>query len=384
MKEKLLILTSRFPYPLEKGDKLRLYQQIISLSKSFDCYLFALHEKEMSKQEIEALAPYLKGSLVLKQSFLKRYWQLFKAIFNKLPFQVSYFYNASDHKKLTKQIELWGIDKIYCQLIRMSPYCTGLKQTKFLDLMDAMSLAMKNRYQTEKWYTKWLYRWEYKKTKRFEKNQINKFKTSFIISQRDQEFIGNDEIIIVKNGVDNVYFYPQKTEKIYDLCFVGNMQYPPNKKAAIFLAQKILPKLPKDTKLLIAGANPSKEIIHLASEQITVSGWMDDIRKAYWESKIMIAPLFSGAGQQNKILEAMASGIPCITTSMVNASILAKNQEEILELNTASEMIEAYKKLIKNSKKQAEIAKNARNFIEKNYHWHLENQKLIENIKNNN
>ena len=112
------------------------------------------------------------------------------------------------------------------------------------------------------------------------------------------------------------------------------MSYPPNIEAAIFLCKKIKPLIDKEYKLckiLIGGTNPTKKIKNLENEQIHVSGRVEDIRNLYSIGKVFIAPMFIGSGLQNKLLEAMAMGIPCITTRYLilvgisNLEIISKN-----------------------------------------------------------
>ncbi|MDV7396817.1 glycosyltransferase, partial [Arthrospira platensis SPKY1] len=98
--------------------------------------------------------------------------------------------------------------------------------------------------------------------------------------------------------------------------------------AAIYLAKAILPALKSDfseIRLLIAGARPDRRVKALATESVMVSGWMEDIRDAYSKTGIFVSPIFTGIGQQNKILEAMSMKIPVITTSSVNNAIGAEN-----------------------------------------------------------
>ena len=88
--------------------------------------------------------------------------------------------------------------------------------------------------------------------------------------------------------------------------------------------QDILPLLIKkypSIKILIAGARPTALVQSLASENVTITGWVEDIRVAYASAKIFVAPLFLGSGLQNKILEAMAMSIPCVTTTLVNNAV---------------------------------------------------------------
>ena len=113
------------------------------------------------------------------------------------------------------------------------------------------------------------------------------------------------------------------------------MNYPPNIKAAIFLCEEILPRLEKKYRpcnVLIGGTNPNKRIKKLKNKNIDVSGRVNDIRELYNSGHIFLAPMFIGTGLQNKLLEAMAMGLPCITTTLANDALLA-NEKQIITDN---------------------------------------------------
>ena len=100
----ILYFTSRFPYPINKGDKLRSFYQIKELSKSHEIHLISLSEKSISEKNILALNKYCKSITIYKMNFFKRIFNLFKTLFNNKPFQVNYFYHYSIQKKINNKI----------------------------------------------------------------------------------------------------------------------------------------------------------------------------------------------------------------------------------------------------------------------------------------
>jgi glycosyltransferase involved in cell wall biosynthesis len=163
------------------------------------------------------------------------------------------------------------------------------------------------------------------------------------------------------------------------------MNYPPNIAAAIFLVEEILPKLKSqfpNVTVLIAGANPSTEVLNLATESITVSGWMNDIREAYCESRVFVAPMFIGAGMQNKILEAMSSELPVITTTLAAEAFKEKNLSKVLEANSSFEFAKAIQYYLLNEGAQISDGKKNRIYVEEKYSWKISNLKLEQCISN--
>lgn len=385
---KLLILTSRFPYPVERGDKLRIFHQIVGLSKYFEIILVALSDFEVEKKDYEVVKPYCKSIHVFRLNKKKVILKTGFSLLGNKPMQVNYFYNKKIQKSIDNLISQEQPDRIYCQLIRMAEYIKDQPIPKVLDYMDGFSVNTKRWSLRAPFWQKWLWKMEAKKLKEYEQTIYHKFDGHTIISAQDKMAMGlvnGMDVRVLPNGVDTDFFVNKnKIEKAYQLIFVGNMGYQPNIKAARFLVEEILPLVQNEIKnlnVLIAGARPSTEVKRLASSSVKISGWVEDIRDAYAAGFIFCAPLFLGAGQQNKILEAMAMGIPCITTPMVNNAIGAKEGAEILLAEKPIEFAEAILKLWEDEEKREKMAIEAHSFVCKNYSWDFYVKELEKLIK---
>ncbi len=383
-REKLLILSSRFPFPLEKGDKLRLYHQIVSLSEHFDIYLFSLSDEDVNPTDVDALRPYCKEIKIERIAKWRCYFNLFVgALFRGLPLQVGYFYSSRAKQVLDQFIEAFGIEKVYCQLIRMTEYIKDSSLLKHLDYMDAFSMGVKRRKENAFWL-KPILTVEYFRVKKYERKIFPFFNSHSIIADADRQYIFGadaDKVEILANGVETNFFKSNELiERKYDVLFVGNMSYPPNIAAVIFLIEKVMPLVwlrKPNCKVLIAGATPDKSVQRLASDLVKVSGWMDDIRMAYWESKVFVAPMFLGSGLQNKLLEAMAVGLPCITTDVANRSLKA-SPGVVRIANNATDFTKQIHALLidKNIEVQNQVL-DAKSFVMEQYGWDSHNRRLV-------
>jgi sugar transferase (PEP-CTERM/EpsH1 system associated) len=379
-RKKIAILLSRFPYPLDKGDKLRAFHQIRFLHAHHDIYLFALTTHSISLEEKNALLPYCKQITIYKLSIFSSFWNILISLFKNRPIQVGYFFSASVYQQWKKAILQLQPHLIYCQLSRTALYAKDLPFYKILDFQDAFSLNYKRIHQQSKGWKKIFYARESHCMKLFEKKIMTWFNKTTIISAYDKQQIENVETItVVPNGVDSQYFSPQDSSKKVDLLFLGNMNYLPNKQAVYYLLEKISPlilsKVPT-LKIGIAGAG-SEKFQSYRSDNIHITGWQEDIRNAYKEARIFIAPLFTGAGMQNKLLEAMSMRLPCITTSVTNVSLQADEQEHLLIANDAPAFVEKILFLLHNTEKQKQIGHNARAFICERYTWEKANMPLL-------
>ena len=379
-----MILTSRFPYPLEKGDKLRAYYQIKVLAEHFDVYLISLSEIEVKENWRNELEKYCKDINTFKISWFSKWFFAAIQIFSNKPYQVGYFFNPVINKNIKKLLHEINPDHIYCQLIRTTEYAKNYHQcTKTIDYMDALSKGVERRIKEAGVFQKIIFKQEQKRLHSYENTIFEYFEHHTIISEQDQKYIfhkNKENIKVVPNGVAEHYFKELDLPKTYDLIFTGNMSYPPNIEAVKFLTQKILPHLKKETKLLISGASPTSEVKSLQNEQVTISGWVEDIRTSYASGKIFVAPMFMGTGLQNKLLESMASGIPSITTSLANNALGAQENKAILIAETPEEFINHINHLLEDPIFYKEIATNGKAFVRKNFDWANTTQKLIDLI----
>ena len=386
---KIFVLLPRIPYPLEKGDKLRAFNQIKQLAKHNEIVLCALNDNaKVSEQDaFRALQPYCQSINFIRFNKLQILLGLVRAFFKGLPMQCGYFYNHKAAKKVNALIAKHKPDMLYGQLLRVAEYIRNKDIPKALDYQDIFSYGMKRRANIASFVTRPIYNMEYHRLARYEAAIFDDFDVRTIISEPDRKLFPHekrDEILIIPNGVDHDFFKPMEREKKYDLVFTGNMSYPPNVNAVEYLAYEILPivwKTRPETTLYIAGATPDPKVKKAASERIIVSGWLDDIRDAYAQSRVFIAPMRIGTGLQNKLLEAMSMRLPAITSPLANASLGAKPNEEILIGSNAQEMAQHILTLLTDTEKAEQIAQAGFDFTNRVYDWGRATERLEEAMK---
>ena len=386
---RIFVLLPRIPYPLEKGDKLRAFNQIKQLAKHNEIVLCALNDNaKVSEQDaFRALQPYCQSINFIRFNKLQILLGLVRAFFKGLPMQCGYFYNRKAAKKVNALIAKHKPDMLYGQLLRVAEYIRHKDIPKAIDYQDIFSYGMKRRADIASFVTRPIYNMEYHRLKHYEAAIFDDFDVRTIISEPDRKLFPHDkrdEILIIPNGVDHDFFKPMEREKKYDLVFTGNMSYPPNVNAVEYLANEILPivwKSRPETTLYIAGATPDPKVKKAASDKIIVSGWLDDIRDAYAQSRVFIAPMRIGTGLQNKLLEAMSMRLPAITSPLANASLGAKPNEEILIGSNAQEMAQNIITLLTDTEKAEKIAQAGFDFTNRVYDWGKATERLEEAMK---
>ncbi len=389
-KMKIFVLLPRIPYPLEKGDKLRAFNQIKQLAKRNEIVLCALNDnpKVGEQDAFHALQPYCQSVNFIKINKAQVALGLVRAFFKGMPMQCGYFYNRKAAKKIDALIAKHKPDMLYGQLLRTAEYIRHKDIPKSIDYQDIFSYGMKRRADIASFVTRPIYTMEYRRLCRYEAAVFEDFDIKTIISETDRALFPHEkrnEILIIPNGVDHDYFKPMEREKKYDLVFTGNMSYPPNVNAVDYLANEILPivwrTLP-DVKLYIAGATPDPKVKKAASERIIVSGWLDDIREAYAASRVFIAPMRIGTGLQNKLLEAMSMHLPAITSPLANASLGANPDKEILVGSNAKELAQHIITLLTDQEKSRQIAQAGYDFTNRVYDWGKATEQLENAMRN--
>ena len=134
-------------------------------------------------------------------------------------------------------------------------------------------------------------------------------------------------------------------------------------------------------KLLVAGATPAARIQILESKNVHVSGWVEDIRESYGRSRVFIAPMLISIGLQNKLLEAMAMQLPCITSELANNALGATHDVNILVCGTPQEYADAVLRRLGNPKEAARISAAGHEFVRENYSWEGVTRPLLDLIE---
>jgi len=373
---RILVLLSRFPYPLVKGDKLRAFHHIKELAKKHEIILVALSDTKVEQKSITILSTYCSAIKVIRLPKWKIYCNLLlHLLFTNKSLQVAYFYNKRAQKKINEYLIKYQPDHIYCQLIRVTEYVRKTNIKKTLDYMDALARGMERRVEDAPFYIKWFLKTEATRLKRYEHFIFNDFDNKIIISEQDRALIvhiNNDEIKIVPNGVDYETYRIKESKKEFDLIFTGNMAYPPNVDSVVYLVNTIMPLVWEEKpaiNLIIVGDQPSSKVLKLKSNKVIVTGWIEDMSAYYSKSNIFIAPMQIGTGLQNKLLEAMAMKLPCITSPLANNALGAIPNEHILIGSNEKEYTHHIINLIENKNLYMKIAENGYQFVTKNYTW---------------
>ncbi len=385
----LLAVLPRVPYPLEKGDRLRAYHQLKSLAAHFRIVLFALNEEPIHADAKRHLSEFCMEVHIHNLTLFSKATGLLASIISGQPFQVGYYYHVKAVRALQHLVEQHPPQVSLFQLVRTGPYLLpGIPGVRVMDFMDCLSSGLMRRAQQSRWWMRWLIQAEAKRLERYEKRLFERFEVKTIISEADRMVFphqGRDAVKIWPNGVDFDYFKPNPDSvKVFDVVFSGNMQYPPNREAARFLVQEIMPfvwSTKPDCKVVLAGTSPPSSVRELAGSNVSVTGWVPDLRPYFHQSKIMVAPMLFGSGLQNKLLESMAMNLPCLTTPLANGALGAEAEKEILLFDNPQQAAEKIAALLEDGNRAEQVAAAGRLFVLNRFNWSELAQRFVSWIK---
>ncbi len=380
---KIVAVTSRFPHPMERGDKLRAQHQLRELARHHDVALIALSEGPVPAEHLDVLSGAGVRTHVVQRSRATTAFAGARAAL-RMPVQVAYFRSTGVETEVRRLIEAESPDRLYCQLIRTAWAVEGTGVPAVIDYQDAFAAAMKRRAAGQPPGARHAFEYESTRIAAAEAAAFEAFERRVVISEQDRlslEVPDRDAVDVLPNGVDTSFFAPggEPPADPVDIAFVGNMGYPPNVRAARMLAEEIMPLVRRQrpgSRLLLAGARPSRSVRGLAGPHVEVSGWMQDIREGYRRASVMVAPLFIGSGQQNKVLEAMAMGVPVVTTDLVNNAIGAEPGHELVTASTAQEFADSALELLESADRRDAVAEAGLKMVQARFAWNAVGERL--------
>lgn len=384
---KILFVTPRFPYPLLRGDQFIPYHRLRILSQRHELTLLTLYHSAWELENIDQISHYCKAIYTVHLPKWQSLINVGKGLFtSELPLQACYYSSSRFQQQLDSILAANKFDVVHAFMMRIAPYFHHIHTPKIIELIDSMQLNLKRRVALESFPKRLIFQKELRRVTRYERDLPNLFNNLVVVSEKDAQLIPSERVKVIPFGIDTEFFSLQKQPPIEPtLIFSGNMSYAPNIHAVKWFVELCLPIIQQtipDVKLLIAGANPTTEVRSLEQKRgVIVTGFVKSMPETLKEAKIAIAPMQSGSGMQSKILEAMASGLPVVTTTLGLGSLSANPGKEILIGDSPEDFAKATITLLQNSDLAREIRNLARQFVVNKYSWEF-SANQVENLYN--
>jgi glycosyltransferase involved in cell wall biosynthesis len=385
--KKILFLTSRLPYPPVGGDRLKNYWLLKILSKHFKVHLVSITDQDVPKEFYDWANDLGLTYKLFQKDKRQFYLNTLKGFFtNTLPLQVNYYYFKDVQKYIDEIYQEY--DLLFATLIRTAKYFFNKKKPKILEITDSIGLNYLRSYQRTtslKW--KIIYRIESKRLLDFEKYCIEGYDKTLFVNKEERDFFNQpSKTEWLPNGVNEALLIYEKYDHRFEnyIAFFGKMDYQPNIDAVLWFVENVLPHLNRDLKFIVVGAYPKKIIQDLPKKfkNVEVTGYVGDPYLILKSCLCVVAPMQTGGGIQNKILESMALGTINIVSSLAAKPIGAEHGKHFLVCDDPKEMANIINNIYENPKNFETLKKNAREFIMNNFTWTSYEKKLLNVIEN--
>jgi sugar transferase (PEP-CTERM/EpsH1 system associated) len=408
---KILFLAHRTPYPPDKGDKIRSYNILRQLTQRHSVSMAYWVDDPKDIKHTTVLSGLCTGKVVpVQQNSLAAKARALSSLLRGASFSEGYYHSPLFRSTVERMINEDRPDLIYVFSSAMAPYVYGHQDIpRIIDFVDVDSDKWGQLAHFANFPLSLLYRIEQKRLACLEINASSHASFSLFVSPVESDLFrkigGQGTILCVPNGVDcEVGRIPLRVERKPNdrgsgreptarpikLLFVGMMNYYPNSDAVLYFAREILPlirtRFPQ-VHFDIVGRFPTRSVRRLhGRDGIRVVGEVDDVYDNLIQSNVSVAPMRITRGVQNKVLEAMAVGVPVVATSEAVKGINVGHEREVLVGDTPEIFAAQVIRLLSESPLRTRVIKNAWQRMRQDYNWNnigAQLEELIQNVASN-
>ncbi len=378
---KILVVSSFLPYPLFSGGHIRLFNIIKLLSKNHEITLVCEKRAHQTEDDIAFVKKYCNKVITVDR---KKQWGInviAKTGFSFYPFLLVGHTQDPMQQAIVRLLQKESFDLIHVETFYVMQNLPKVSLPTVLVEHNIEYLVYKRLLTQLPLFLRPLFFIDIRKLEYWEKFFWKKATKLVAVSDEEKAIMKRKDVEIVPNGVDTEKFsskgrsaFGQKIQKKeIKILFIGDFKWIQNKDAVGWILKEIWPQLSSklDLRLWIVGRKIPSEIRKLTNDENVIfdENAPTETEKIFEQVDILLAPIRVGGGTSYKILEAMASGVPVITTKLGIEGIDAKNNKEVLIADRTEEMVDAIISLIENHEQYHNIAQNARKLIEKKYDW---------------
>ena len=379
------MVTPYVPYPPSSGGQIRTYNLLKYLSQGNEITLVALYKNDEEKKYEIHLEKYCKKIYLCKRpSSPWQFKNIFKTIFSSSPFLVVRNYSDEARMVINRLLQQEKFDVIHAETFYVMPHIPKTKVPTVLVEQTIEYKVYKHFINSLPFYLRLLIYFDIDiiKLKYWERFYWKKANAVVVVSSSDEKLIKNEEpklkTSIIPNCVGDEMIINKLEKKDLNfptIFFQGNFFWLQNVEAAKFIIDKIYPQLIKElprVKIIIAGQN-AKKLGNLINKNINIVNIEPDninkVKKLFMKNTLFIAPIFGPGGTRLKILAAMGSGMPVISTSTGIEGLEVTNNKNVVIANDPEEFIIKIKQLLANNNMYERIRNNAYELVKEKYQW---------------
>ena len=376
---RILFVCHRFPFPPSRGGKIRPFNVIRHLSRHHEVTVASLARSAAEAEAGRGLDQHCARVLMETVSAPGALARMVARLPTRVPSSMGYFHSPALARRIRRAAEETAFDLVFVHCAFVAPYVADIRGVpKVLDFGDMDSQKWLTYAQVRSLPLSLGYWLEGHKLQAAERRLAARFDLCTCTTRAELETLESYGLTVATgwfpNGVDTEYFQPAMGP--YDpnrITFIGRMDYYPNQECMIDFCRTTWPLIrarrPAAT-LAIVGAAPSREILRLGRlPGVSVTGSVPDVRPFAHDSAVTVAPLRIARGTQNKILEAMAMGIPTVTSPVAARGVDAEPGRHLLTASTPEEYAEAMLRLMEHPAERQELGAAARARVLSHHGW---------------
>ena len=396
---RLLMLTHRFPFPPNRGDRIRTYNILREMSANFAITLGSLADEPVSRSQLDHVKALCEEVIVVPTNRAAKLWKAAQSLLKGTSITEEIFGSSLLLKKIKQMQQASPFDCALAFCSSMYPYVNRPEfsgTSVAVDLIDVDSAKWKQMSQESTFPKRLVFKREAKKIQIVEQQIADNADAICLVSSEEanlyQDAIkahSEKTVLGICNGVDTDYFSPaiskpdQSGEMPFRLVFTGVMNYAPNVEGVEWFCQDVFPKLRDsvDVEFDIVGRNPNATVKNLDRfDGVNVIGGVPDVRPYLEAADVSIAPLKLARGIQNKVLEAMAMRLPVVCTPQAAEGIDFTDGQDLLVSDTASQWHDVLMMLVRDREMRNRVAASGRKLVVNSYSWPARLTPIVELI----
>ncbi len=378
---KILFVSAWYPYPPDNGARIRTYNLLKALSARHEVFLISLLQDDSDPSDSAKLADVCKiVSLHKSQWFKPGRLDSLLGFFSNRPRSCVATFDQAIKESVSDAARTLSPDVIVAATIGVVEYMPSVDVPMLLDEHNCEYGVLKRQANNAKCpFHRLRLELTWRKFARWESSICRKFAGISIVSELDRSMLLAAapvlrNVKVVPNGVDtSLYDQNQHDPKNNLLIYNGAMTYGANLDAVRYFASDIYSHIATslpDAKLRVTGRVDGVDLSDLADcAGIEFTGYVDDIRGVLSESAVCVVPLRQGGGSRLKILEAMAAGVPVVSTTMGAEGLEVVDGKHLLVADSGPEFAEAVCRVAADRKLATMLTENARILVEEHYSW---------------
>jgi len=376
---KILYLCHRFPFPPKRGGKIRPFNMIRHLSAQHEVTVVSMARSADEAAEGAGLARHCTRYEMARVSNPVQALRMVARLPTPTPSSMGFFYSNRMARCVRDALARERFDLVFVHCSSVAPYVENVRGVpKILDFGDMDSQKWFEYARYKPFPLSLGYRLEGAKLERAERRLASRFDLCTATTRAERATL--DELGTgvatdwFPNGVDSGYFAPGDEAYERDtIAFVGRMDYYPNQQCMFEFCERTLPLIRQSrpgVRLMIVGADPSPGVTRLGDiAGVTVTGSVPDVRPYLRRCALMVAPLRIARGTQNKILEAMAMGVPVVTSTVAAGGVDAVAGEHLAVADEPAAVAAAVARILESPEERARLAQAGRARMLSHHDW---------------